>query len=123
MYNTELDLTYNTLDDLSGDTIYRKELLNAFNLDVNGFHILIEHQEKLYDLIKNYSLFKIIMINAKKQLQKKIPLDLPERTVFTFLFSYDYFYALHPFLKEFLKNKEVSIDTFNLLNNLLKNNI
>lgn len=123
MYNTELDLTYNTLDDLSGDTIYRKELLNAFNLDVNGFHILIEHQEKLYDLIKNYSLFKIIMINAKKQLQKKIPLELPERTVFTFLFSYDYFHALHIFLKEFLLNKKVSRHTFDLLNNLLKNNI
>ncbi|OUU30814.1 MAG: hypothetical protein CBB97_00760 [Candidatus Endolissoclinum sp. TMED37] len=123
MYNTAINITYNTVDDLSGDTIYREELLKSFNLDVTKFHILIDHQEKLYDIIKDYSLFKTIMINAKKQLQKKIPLDLPERTVFTFLFSYDYFYALHPFLKEFLKNKEVSIDTFNLLNNLLKNNI
>tara|TARA_E500000178_G_C16391953_1_gene474812 strand:- start:97 stop:468 length:372 start_codon:yes stop_codon:yes gene_type:complete len=123
MYNTELNLTYNTFNDLSGDTIYRKELLNAFNLDVNGFHILIDYQEKLYNLIKDYSLFKIIMINAKKQLQKKIPLELPERTVFTFLFSYDYFYALHIFLKEFLLDKKVSRPTFDLLNNLLKNNI
>ena len=44
MYNTHLNITYNTLDDLSGDTVYRKELLKAFNLDVNGFHILIDNQ-------------------------------------------------------------------------------
>ena len=56
-------------------------------------------------------------------LQKKIPITLSEKTVFTFLFSYDYFYALHTFLQEYFTNKKVSIDTFNLLNNLLKNNI
>tara|TARA_X000000368_G_C22675046_1_gene555685 strand:+ start:86 stop:457 length:372 start_codon:yes stop_codon:yes gene_type:complete len=123
MYNTDLNITYNTLDDLSGDTLYRKELLKAFNLDVNGFHILIDNQEKIYDEIKDYSLFKDIMINATKALQKKIPINLSERTVFTFLFSYDYFYALHTFLQEYFTNKKVSVDTFNLLNNLLKNNI
>ena len=123
MYNTTINITYNTVDDLSGDTIYREELLKAFNLDVTKFHIIIEHQEKLYEQIKDYPLFKDIMVNAKKQLQKKIPLELPEKTVFTFLFSYDYFYALHPFLQEFFKNKEVNNNTFELLNNLLKNNI
>ena len=123
MYNTNLNITYNTVDDLSGDTVYRKELLKAFNLDVNGFHILIDNQEKIYDEIKEYSLFKDIMINATKALQKKIPITLSEKTVFTFLFSYDYFYALHTFLQEYFTNKKVSVDTFNLLNNLLKNNI
>lgn len=123
MYNTNLNITYNTLDDISGDTVYRKELLKAFNLDVNGFHILIDNQEKIYDEIKEYSLFKDIMINTTKALQKKIPITLSEKTVFTFLFSYDYFYALHTFLQEYFTNKKVSVDTFNLLNNLLKNNI
>tara|TARA_B100001093_G_scaffold510360_1_gene576064 strand:+ start:2432 stop:2803 length:372 start_codon:yes stop_codon:yes gene_type:complete len=123
MYNTNLNITYNTVDDLSGDTVYRKELLKAFNLDVNGFHILIDNQEKIYNEIKEYSLFKDIMINATKALQKKIPITLSEKTVFTFLFSYDYFYALHTFLQEYFTNKKVSVDTFNLLNNLLKNNI
>ena len=123
MYNTDLNITYNTFKDLSGDTIYRQELLKAFNLDVNKFHILIDDQEKIYDEIKDYSLFKDIMINATKALQKKIPINLSEKTVFTFLFSYDYFYALHTFLQEYFTNKEVSNDTFNLLNNLLKNNI
>ena len=123
MYNTDLNITYNTFKDLSGDTIYRQELLKAFNLDVNKFHILIDDQEKIYDEIKDYSLFKDIMINATKALQKKIPINLSEKTVFTFLFSYDYFYALHTFLQEYFTNKKVSNDTFNLLNNLLKNNI
>ncbi len=123
MYNTTLNITYNTLDDISGDTVYRKELLKAFNLDVNGFHILIDNQEKIYNEIKEYSLFKDIMINATRALQKKIPITLSEKTVFTFLFSYDYFYALHTFLQEYFTNKKVSVDTFNLLNNLLKNNI
>ena len=72
MYNTNLNITYNTVDDLSGDTVYRKELLKAFNLDVNGFHILIDNQEKIYNEIKEYSLFKDIMINATRALQKKI---------------------------------------------------
>ena len=39
MYNTTINVTYNTVDDLSGDTIYREELLKAFNLDVTKFHI------------------------------------------------------------------------------------
>ena len=33
MYNIGLNITYNTFEDLSGDTIYRQELLKAFNLE------------------------------------------------------------------------------------------
>ena len=40
---------------------------------------------------------------------KKIPLELPEKNRVYFLFSYDYFYALHPFYKEFLKIKKLII--------------
>ena len=122
MYNTNIELTYNTIDDLSGDTIYRKELLETFNLKTYNEDI-INIQDELFEIIKGDNKFKELIVNGRTVLEQKIPLEHTDKTVFSFLFSYDYFYLIHPILADYLIKNEISDNNFNILNKLLKKNI
>ena len=122
MYNCNVNLTYNTIGDLSGDTIYRKELLEAFNLKIYNEDI-INVQDELFEIIQENEKFKELIVNGRKVLERKIPFEHDDKTIFSFLFSYDYFYLFHPILIDYLIKNEISDDNFNRLNKLLKKNI
>ena len=95
MYNYSLKLNYIESD---SDTLYRKEILNAFNL--------IEYSDKINDeimiLFKKHKNYFINIINTiKKSNNNKFTLfqNTDEYFFFTILFSWEYFYYTHELLK------------------------
>tara|TARA_B100001057_G_scaffold500802_1_gene617920 strand:+ start:8760 stop:9116 length:357 start_codon:yes stop_codon:yes gene_type:complete len=93
MYNYFTNLTYRNYDD---DEIYRQELLNCFNLEEYTDDINLKIK-KLYEIVKEH--YSIILQELKKN--KKIAFFKIEDDFlyFTFLFSWDYFYENHEFIK------------------------
>lgn len=120
-YNTEYKITYFEKDD---DTLYRKELLDVFYLkDIDSFDKLENTQNILFNKFKNNILFKQIIQHSKITLQKKIPLELNDNTIFCFLFSFDYFYLTHNIICNLLNNNDIDNDNYELIVNKLKKNI
>ena len=120
-YNTEYKLTYFEND---SDTLYRKELLDVFNLkDVDSFDELEKTQNILFNKFKDNILFNEIIKHSKITLQKKIPFELSNNTIFCFLFSFDYFYLVHNIIGDLSNTDNISKNNFDLIINKLKKNI
>ena len=120
-YNTEYKLTYFENDD---DTLYRKELLDVFNLkDIDSFDELEKTQNILFNKFKDNTLFNEIIKHSKITLQQKIPLELSNNTIFCFLFSFDYFYLVHNIVGDLSNTNNISKNNFDLIINKLKKNI
>ena len=114
MYNYLIDLTYKKHDN---DDIYRSELLNCFNLNKYDDDINSEI-EKLYNIVKeHYTQILPHLKNNKKLAFFNISEDY---LYFTFLFSWDYFYDNHEFLKSInLNNENYEKTKNNLINKLI----
>ena len=56
-----------------------------------------------------------------KQNQKRIPFVLPDETIFTFLFCFDYFVFFHVCLGDLHLNNKISELNYNKLINTIKN--
>ena len=120
-YNTEYKITYFEKDD---DTLYRKELLDVFYLkDIDSFDKLENTQNILFNKFKNNILFKQIIQHSKITLQKKIPLELNDNTIFCFLFSFDYFYLTHNIICNLLDKNDIDNHNYELIVEKLKKNI
>tara|TARA_Y100000034_G_C6824413_1_gene371593 strand:- start:215 stop:574 length:360 start_codon:yes stop_codon:yes gene_type:complete len=103
MYNTYFNTTYNVLDGDDGDTLYRKELLMAFNLnefdlDILNKRILVLYAYLQHKMNKNdITWFNSILT----QLSSKY-MSTDKEFGFMLLFSFDKFYIIHNFLKSYL---------------------
>jgi hypothetical protein len=101
MYNYSLNLTYRD----NNDTVYRKEILETFNLKEYSNKIN-EEIDNLYEIHKNY------YIDIIKSIQEYHPMALAslafgkmkDKECFMVLFSWDYFYENHQYLHSIINN-------------------
>jgi hypothetical protein len=105
MYNTNIVVNYNTVEGDESDTTYRKQLLEfvkltEFSDDVNT------KVEALYDTYKDNDDLKKILPVLQKHLEQRWPFEMDNKTIFIFLFAFDYFYLTYPFISSLINNDE-----------------
>jgi hypothetical protein len=108
MYNTTLTINYYSIDGDDSDTTYRKQLLEFVNLPeyTDNVTIKIEH---LFDTHKDNIYIKQILPVLKTSLQQRLPFEIDDKTIFIFLFSFDYFYLTYPFICAIIKEMTPTI--------------
>jgi len=109
LYNVNLDVTYKINND---DTLFRSQLLKAFNININDFDNLHELIEQLYLDIKTkehlFSASQFTMFNNILSKLANIIMSTDKSVGFMVLFSYDYFQYTHMFLKDIIINKHIN---------------
>lgn len=110
MYNTKLVCTYKEKDDGETDDLYRKEMLLAFylddfdddkiNLDINQLYNILKNNEDLLNCMKKMAI---------QFMSEDLLVGLMG------LFSYDYFYLLHPCICEMIEQNSISEDNIAML--------
>lgn len=112
MYNYSLNLTYYTSND---DDIYRKELLQVFNLQEYNNDIIIKNIINIIPIIDPYFEPIYKLMNEKNQ----FPFTLDKQTCIILLFDWKHFYLFHECLKE-IKCNNITNSIQILLNELKK---
>jgi hypothetical protein len=102
MYNTTLTITYQSIDGDMSDTTYRKQLLAFVNLSEYTDNVTTKI-EQLFDTHKDNIHIKQILPVLKTCLQQRWPFEMDDKTIFIFLFSFDYFYLTYPFICTLIK--------------------
>ena len=103
MYNYDIEINYNHIEDDLQNREYQKQLLKVFSTDNGNILKINQIQCQLYQHYKsNESLNEIL--DYFKNNQRIIPLELSLETCFVFLFSFDFFYHFHKCLQD-LKNE------------------
>ena len=105
MYNTNIVVNYNTVEGDESDTTYRKQLLEfvkltEFSDDVNT------KVDALYDTYKDNDDLKKILPVLQKHLEQRWPFEMDNKTIFIFLFAFDYFYLTYTFVSALINNDE-----------------
>ena len=123
MYNYSFYCTY--LDVSSNqhkqDTIYRQEILKAFQL------MTYEHEKMMATIDNLYKKFKdnkqiIEILNILKETNKYSFLFNNLKDLFTLLFSFEYFYYFHSCLAELEQSSCISDIIYEKFIKVLKNN-
>lgn len=120
MYNTKFVCTYNQCKEpFFSDTLYRKDLLYAFNIEDLDFE---KHEKEI-----NSEMFLLFdkMINHKKFLEcingSCSVFSSEDKFIgFAILMSYDFLHLTHPCICEFLENESISDDKINALFDVIK---
>jgi hypothetical protein len=104
------------------DTLFRKEMLDVF--DLSKFSDDINRQvEKLYNKYnKNKQIQNIIkyMKHDKKFTKFQIFGTTDDITYFIILFSFDYFYLIHKCLQNLHKNNKITNENYDNICNKIK---
>ena len=109
MYNTNMVVNYNTITGDNSDTTYRKQILEFVN--VKEFSDEINTRiEKLYDLHQENDDLKKIISVLRTCLEQRWPFEMEDKTIFIFLFSFDYFYLTYPFISTLINNTNSETD-------------
>ena len=96
MYNTNLVVNYIIKDGDEGDTHYRKQILEFLNLEMYNDNVS-EKIDVLYEKHKTNDIIKEIIPHVKTHLEQRWPFEMDGKTIFLFLFSFDYFYLFSLF--------------------------
>lgn len=127
MYNTKYICTYNNEDifnvndkitesdkDFVRDAIYRQDILNIFQLEEFEIDNINDNLKELYKKIEDNKEIDIL-------LKKFAAIYLSEDPEFglLLLFSFDFLHLFHPFISEYLENRDISEEKYNKLINLL----
>ena len=123
MYNYSFYCTY--LDVSSNehkqDTVYRQEILRAFNLMIYDHEKMMSTITELYNKYKDdkqvIEILKILKKNNKYSFLFNNLSDL-----FTLLFSFEYFYYFHTCIAELEQSKSISDIIYEKFIKVLKNN-
>ena len=117
-YCTYLDVSEN---EHKQDTIYRQEILKAFNLMVYDHEKMMDTITQLYNKYKEHKQV-IEILKILKDTNKYSFLFNCEDDLFTLLFSFEYFYYFHSCLAELEQSKTVSDIIYEKFIKVLKNN-
>lgn len=110
MYNYSLTLTYHNKDN---DDIYRKELLQAFNLKEYDDDAI----SSVIDSILPIVVSSFGEIFDQQQKMNKLPFPLDNHLCIILLVSWEYFHLFHKCIGEIKENK-ITDSITNLLNEL-----
>jgi hypothetical protein len=122
MYNTNLTITYHTIDGDDGDTQYRRQLLGFLNLQIYNDDVS-NHIDTLYDDYNDTCHLKKVFPWMKNVLEQRWPFEMDNKTIFLFLFSFDYFYLIYPIICNLINKTTVSEDDFDNLRSKIKSNL
>ena len=125
-YNVNYKLNYVIDDnDISQDTIYRKDIVNVFqlndffknkNIDDNiFFKQLSDNVNNIYLKYKENHQIKTILNKIKEKL--KFPFELENDMLFMYLFRYDIFFYFHNCIIDLHNKNIISEPNFKLLIN------
>ena len=123
MYNYSFYCTY--LDVSSNehqqDTIYRQEILKAFNL------MVYDHEKMMLTITDLYNKYKeneqiIEILKILKETNKYSFLFNNVADLFTLLFSFEYFYYFHTCIAELEQSQSISDIIYEKFIKVLKNN-
>ena len=124
-YNFEYKLNYRENFDAgksqnTSDTIYRKDIINVFNLkddfkndDEIFFKKLSDKVNEIYKELKNHKQIDNILNKIEETL--KIPFKMERDMLFVYLFRYDLFYLFHECLKDFNIYAEITSKNYKLI--------
>lgn len=107
MYNTNLVVNYIIKDGDEGDTHYRKQILEFLNLEMYNDNVS-EKIDVLYEKHKTNDIIKEIIPHVKTHLEERWPFEMDGKTIFLFLFSFDYFYLFYPIISSLIELKEIN---------------
>ena len=121
MYNYSINVHYKNVK--YNDNLYRKQLLEVFDLKEYDDDVISKQMKKLYNKIKDYPQIKQIITLLKQFKYAKIFIvnEEEENLYLIFMFSFEYFDLFHNCLKELNKDNVISDETFNKLLNALDN--
>jgi len=123
MYNYSFYCTY--LDVSSNenkqDTVYRQEILKAFQLMIYDHEKMMNIIDNLYEKFKENTQIKEIL-NILKENNKYSFLFNNLKDLFTILFSFEYFYYFHTCLAELEQSSSISDIIYDKFIKVLKNN-
>ena len=123
MYNYSFYCTY--LDVSSNenkqDTVYRQEILKAFQLMIYDHEKMMNIIDNLYEKFKENTQIKEIL-NTLKENNKYSFLFNNLKDLFTLLFSFEYFYYFHTCLAELEQSSSISDIIYEKFIKVLKNN-
>lgn len=123
MYNYSFNCSYldNSSNTTSQDTIYRQEILKAFNLIMYDHEKMMDSISNLYNKYKENTQIKEIMTLLKES-NKYSFLFNNSQDLFTLLFSFEYFYYFHACILELEQSNSISEIIYEKIINVLKNN-
>ncbi len=107
MYNTNLIVNYIIKDGDEGDTNYRKQILEFLYLEMYNDSVT-KKIDVLHEKHKTNSIIKEIIPHVKTHLEQRWPFEMDGKTIFLFLFSFDYFYLFYPIISCLIDSKEVN---------------
>lgn len=122
MYNTNLVVNYIIKDGDEGDTHYRKQILQFLNLEMYNDNVS-EKIDVLYEKHKTNDIIKEIIPHVKTHLEQRWPFEMDGKTIFLFLFSFDYFYLFYPIISSLIELKEINKASVDELIIKIKSNI
>jgi hypothetical protein len=100
------------------DTYYQFDFCRVF-LCKEYTDNVVKIQDEMFEKFQNNKKFCSILDAGKKN-GLGLPIALDDKTVFTFLFSYDFFHYIHKCLQDLFKNNDISTINYDKLINLLK---
>ena len=118
MYNYSFTTTYQNIDGEEGDTVYRKEILQAFSLEIYDIIKIGNAIDSLYKDINGEPVIHLIFDEVSNV--NPFPFELDNGHKLVLLFSFNYFHAIHNCLRDFYKNKTISRENIENLRKLLK---
>lgn len=127
IYNVDADVNYKKYEDngeydVCSDTMYRKQLLETLLLDVEKFDEMSGRIENVRLQIDNILAEKLSI--QQKEIYNSILLKNAGQFIsddasmgFMILFSYDYFYLIHKFIRDIIIKKSINDEILNELKN------
>jgi hypothetical protein len=123
-YNFDYKLNYreNFDNQNTSDTLYRKDIINVFNMQYDFennfnekifFYKLSDKANEIYKGLKNNQ--QIDKILNKVEEIMKLPFKLEKDVIFIYLFRYDLFYLFHKCLQDFNIYSEITDKNYKLL--------
>lgn len=123
MYNYSFNCSYldNSSNTTTQDTVYRQEILKAFNLLIYDHKKMMETIDKIHIKYKENQQIKEIL-NILRENNKYSFLFNNSTDLFTLLFSFEYFYYFHACIIELEQSNSISEIIYEKIINVLKNN-
>ncbi|SVE21968.1 uncharacterized protein METZ01_LOCUS474822 [marine metagenome] len=117
MYNYNCTVQYKNINGDASDTKYRKDFLCVFN-EEKYVDTIFNKQNELFEKISmNKKLIEII--EKGKEFGFNCPIYMDNKTIFTMLFSYDFFESFHKCIQDLFIKKTITDSNYNEIINLL----